>query len=156
MFVSFYNSPIGRIKIVSDGKCLTNLTFDENFTETNSCEVLEKTKVWLDDYFSLSVPREKIKLKLSGTQFQKFVWRSVMRIKYSQSKSYKQIADEYFAKTGKNVSPRTVGKAVGANKILIIIPCHRVLSSNKSLTGYSAGLDKKIGLLNLEGVKYKY
>ena len=156
MFVQAYNSPIGKIKLVSDGKALTGVSFEDEFFETKSCFVLDKTKVWLDEYFSLNQPKEKIKIKLNGTDFQKFVWKLVMDLKYSQSKSYKQLADEYFAKTGKHVSPRAVGRAVGANKILIIIPCHRVLSSSKRLTGYSAGIDKKIGLLNLEGIKYKF
>lgn len=156
MFVQAYNSPIGKMKLVSDGTYLISLTFDDEFFETKSCFVLDKTKLWLDEYFSLNHPKEKIEIKLLGTAFQNAVWKLVMGIGYSQTKSYSQIAYEYFEKTGKKVSPRAVGRAISLNKILIIVPCHRIVGSKGELTGFSAGIDKKIGLLNLEGAKYKF
>lgn len=156
MFAQAYDSPIGRIKLVSDGEAITQLCFDENASNQKTCPVLEKAKLWLDEYFALKKPTQTVALKLSGTEFQTKVWQIVQRIGYGESKSYIEIAEELARETGKLVSPRAVGRAVGANKIAILIPCHRVLSSKAKLTGYAWGLDKKTALLNLEGVAYKY
>ena len=108
--------------------------------------VLEETKRQLKEYFDGQRHTFSIPLYLVGTAFQKQVWRALLGIPYAETRSYKDIAQE----VGKSEGIRAVAQAIGANGICILIPCHRVIGSNRSLTGFSGGIEKKRLLLDLE------
>ena len=119
------------------------------------CEdkILGDTKKWLDLYFSGEEPNFTPKLKLEGTEFRRDVWKILLEIPYGETLSYKDIANKLMT-SGKyeRMSSQAVGGAVGHNPISIIIPCHRVVGGNGSLTGYAGGLARKVKLLELEGI----
>lgn len=110
-------------------------------------------KRWLDLYFSGSVPDISVPLHLNGTDFQREVWEILLSIPYGKTTSYGAIAAQLAARRGiKRMSAQAVGGAVGRNPVSIIVPCHRVIGANGSLTGYAGGIEKKRWLLHLEGV----
>jgi methylated-DNA-[protein]-cysteine S-methyltransferase len=154
------DSPLGSIILESDGKSLTGLWFlgqkyfvpaSSDVTEKPELPVFEKTRIWLDTYFSGKRPGPVPSVAPEGSEFQKNVWKALRKIPYGKTVTYGYIAQE-LADTvpGKTVSPRAVGGAVGRNPVSIIIPCHRVAGKNGSLTGYAGGLDRKKSLLDLE------
>ncbi len=157
-----YDSPLGGITLSSDGEALTGLWFDGQKyfadcldTEHQQAElpVFEDTKHWLDIYFSGREPDFTPALNMKTTPFRKAVWEVMLSIPYGQTMTYGEIAAEIARKRGlESMSAQAVGGAVGHNSISIIIPCHRVVGSGGSLTGYAGGLDKKLALLELEGV----
>ena len=133
-----------------------SLAHDKNKVSCeNLCEdkILEDTKKWLDLYFSGEEPNFTPDLKLRGTEFRRDVWKILLEIPYGETLSYKGIAEKLMA-SGKyeRMSSQAVGGAVGHNPISIIIPCHRVVGTNGSLTGYAGGLARKVKLLELEGI----
>lgn len=112
-------------------------------------ETAEAVRAWLSDYFSGGRPSPHVlKLAPSGSPFRLAVWRLLLDIPYGQTTSYGELA----AKFGPRMSAQAVGGAVGANPIPIIVPCHRVIGKDGSLTGFAGGLDKKIFLLGVEGI----
>ena len=119
------------------------------------CEdkILEDTKKWLDLYFSGEEPDFTPKLKLEGTEFRRDVWKILLEIPYGETLTYKDIAEKLMT-SGKyeRMSSQAVGGAVGHNPLSIIIPCHRVVGRSGSLTGYAGGLNRKVRLLELEGI----
>ena len=117
-------------------------------------EILEKTKYWLDRYFKGEKPSiDELDLSPLGSDFRKSVWKILCEIPYGEVITYKDIADTIAKKKGlKKMSSQAVGGAVGHNPISIIIPCHRVVGTNGSLTGYAGGIDKKVYLLKHEKV----
>ena len=119
--------------------------------------VLTKAKRWLDIYFSGEEPKFIPPLHPAGTAFRQAVWKILLQIPYGQTVTYGEIAQQFAAEQGiSTMSAQAVGGAVGHNKISIIIPCHRVIGADGSLTGYAGGIDKKIALLRLEGTdKYE-
>ncbi len=150
-----YNSPIGILILVSDGKNLINICFEKadcigNFKED---KILMQIKNWLDRYFKgENISIDKLKIDFLGTPFQNEVWKILCEIQYGKTMTYGEIADIIAKKRGiKKMSAQAVGRAVGSNPIPIIIPCHRVIGKNSKLIGYSGGIDKKIKLLELEG-----
>ena len=116
-------------------------------------KILKDTKKWLDLYFSGEDPNFTPKLKLEGTEFRRDVWKILLEIPYGETLSYKDIANKLVA-SGKyeRMSSQAVGGAVGHNSLSIIIPCHRVVGTSGSLTGYAGGLARKVKLLELEGI----
>ena len=157
-----YNSPIGKILLTAKGTKLTHLTFlDEvrldktcNFISDDKNEILNKAARWLDAYFSGKKPDFSLEFQLFGTPFQLLVWDILQKIPYGETITYGEIAEKIAQERGmEKMSSQAVGRAVGQNKIPIIIPCHRVIGQNFNLTGYIAGIEKKRFLLNLEGVK---
>lgn len=116
-------------------------------------KILGDTKKWLDLYFSGEEPNFTPKLKLEGTEFRRDVWKILLEIPYGETLTYKEIANKLMA-SGKyeRMSAQAVGGAVGHNPISIIIPCHRVVGTSGSLTGYAGGLARKVKLLELEGI----
>ena len=116
-------------------------------------KILGDAKKWLDLYFSGEEPNFTPKLKLEGTEFRREVWKILLEIPYGETLSYKDIAEKLMA-SGKyeRMSSQAVGGAVGHNPISIIIPCHRVVGTSGSLTGYAGGLARKVRLLELEGI----
>lgn len=116
-------------------------------------KILEETKKWLNIYFSGEEPNFTPKLKLEGTEFRRDVWKILLEIPYGETLTYKDIANKLMAsKKYERMSSQAVGGAVGANPISLIIPCHRVVGTSGSLTGYAGGLGRKLKLLELEGI----
>ena len=161
-YIDTYSSPLGGITMASDGESLTGLWFDGQkyfgATLTDSREekhlpVFQQAKKWLDLYFQGKKPAFTPPLSPQGSPFRQGVWEILLQIPYGQTMTYGEIASRIAEKQGlESMSAQAVGGAVGHNPISIIIPCHRVVGSNGSLTGYAGGIDKKIALLTLEGV----
>lgn len=157
-----YDSPLGGMTMVSDGQALTALRFDrpgltgdraDIRRETRRLPVFDDTCRWLDRYFSGQVPDFAPALALCGTPFRQAVWEILLTIPYGQTMSYGEIATRVAEARGiGRMSAQAVGGAVGHNPIAIIVPCHRVIGTDGSLTGYAAGLDKKRRLLQLEQI----
>lgn len=160
IYTYHYDSPMGGITLSSNGKELTGLWFDRQkyFDDAilNECEesplsVFEQTERWLDIYFSGNEPDFTPPLSMKTTSFRKAVWKILLTIPYGKTMTYGQIAEKIACQRGiGRMSAQAVGGAVGHNYISIIIPCHRVVGTNGSLTGYAGGIDKKIRLLELE------
>lgn len=156
-----YQSPLGGITAASNGQALIGLWFDgqKYFGDTlpQRCEeaelpVFDETRRWLDSYFQGKDPGFTPPLSLETTPFRKSVWEVMLSIPYGQTMTYGQIADRIAKERGlPHMSAQAVGGAVGHNAISLIIPCHRVVGTNGSLTGYAGGIEKKIALLTLEG-----
>ena len=164
-FKTDYSSPIGNITLACDNK--ENLiglwlkgqkyfgdTVEYEMFENNNLEILKKTKKWLDRYFRGEKPKiSELSLAPIGNDFRQRVWRILCKIPYGKVYTYGEIAKIIAKEQGKaRMSAQAVGGAVGHNPISIIIPCHRVVGSNGSLTGYSGGIETKIKLLKHEGV----
>lgn len=161
-YIHHYESPLGTITIASDGEALSGLWFDgqkyyadclEMEHEEKMLPIFEQTDKWLDIYFSGKEPEFTPPLIMKTTEFRKAVWEIMLSIPYGKTMTYGEIADRIAKKKGVNkMSAQAVGGAVGHNSISLIIPCHRVVGTNGSLTGYAGGIEKKIKLLELEGV----
>lgn len=141
-------STLGNILINSRDGCLSELWFtDEPVTDELLDEVVSETKRQLDEYFAGNRKIFDIPIGLGGTDFQKKVWMAVNEIPFGQTTTYMRISQ----KLGNPAAIRAVGAAIGANPILIVLPCHRIIGTNGQLTGYAGGLDRKRSLLDLEG-----
>ncbi len=161
-YTSFYDSPLGGILLISDGDAITGLWFEGekpyagSLTEAHESaelSVFDQTKRWLDLYFSGIEPDFDPKLKLDGTPFQIAVWNILEKIPYGATVTYGEIAKQIAKQKGiAKMSAQAVGGAVGHNRISILIPCHRVVGTSGSLTGYGGGMDRKVKLLTLETV----
>ena len=155
-----YNSKIGHILLAADEIGLTGLWFEgqKYFANTLPDEYawqetpsLAEARKWLDIYFSGEEPGFMPPLHPAGSAFRQAVWQILLEIPYGQTTTYGEIAGKVGERNHTpHMSARAVGGAVGHNEISIIIPCHRVLGANGSLTGYAGGIDKKISLLKLE------
>ncbi len=155
-----YESPLGKIFLSCDNKGLTGLWFDGQHNDAKhlplehtrrTMPVLDETKRWLDLYFAGSQPDSIPPLHLTGSLFALAVWRLLQQIPYGTVTTYGAIAKAIAAQRSlKTMSAQAVGGAVGHNPISIIVPCHRVIGANGSLTGYAGGMDKKLFLLRLE------
>ena len=159
-YTSHYQSPLGSILLAADQTGLTGLWFEgqkyfalhlDRENEEREIPVFEKTEQWLDIYFSGKEPDFTVPLHFTGTDFQQKVWNILCSIPYGQTATYGEIARQLASERGvSHMSAQAVGGAVGHNKISIIVPCHRVVGSNGSLTGYAGGIERKIQLLQLE------
>ena len=157
-----YDSPLGGILLTADDVGLTGLWFDgqkyfarglSNERIEQETSVLAEANRWLDIYFTGKEPDFTPPLHPIGSAFRQAVWRLLLEIPYGQTTTYGALARRLAAEEGlASMSAQAVGGAVGRNEISLIIPCHRVVGSNGSLTGYAGGIDKKIRLLELEGV----
>lgn len=156
-YITYYNSPLGRMTLSSDGVHLTELWFNtqKNYGSTLSKDYSQKdlpifndVSLWLDDYFHKKIPSFLPPLKYSSTPFREEVWKILLTIPYGQTTTYKDIANQF----SNTMSSQAVGGAVGHNPISIIIPCHRVIGKDGSLVGYDAGIERKKKLLELEGI----
>ena len=159
-YICKYQSPLGGITVSADGNSLTGLWFDgqKYFAATlpaaheeKQLPVFDQTQRWLDCYFSGKNPGFTPPLGPEGSPFRQAVWEILLQIPYGETITYKDIAEEIARQQGKQtMSAQAIGGAVGHNPISIIIPCHRVVGSDGSLTGYAGGIPKKVGLLTLE------
>ena len=167
LYTATYPSPVGLLTLASDGMNLCGLWlegqkyFGGSILKSASSETLQKelpvfsrTSDWLDRYFSGKKPLpSELPLAPSGGEFRKLVWEFLCEIPYGEVTTYGTLAKKAAAKLGRSsMSSQAIGGAVGHNPISIIIPCHRVVGSNRSLTGYAGGLDVKRALLKLEGL----
>lgn len=155
-----YPSPLGDMLLAADELGLTGAWFEggAHFAAQLPAEhtqgetpILIEAKRWLDRYFSGRKPDALPPLHPMGTAFQLSVWELLLQIPYGTTTTYGAIARQLAQRQGRpRLSAQAVGGAVGHNKISILIPCHRVVGANGSLTGYAGGLDKKRALLRLE------
>ena len=155
-----YDSPLGNILLSADEIGLTGLWFygQKYFAKClpeENCDkktpALEQAEKWLDIYFDGKEPNFTPPLHPTGSDFQHKVWDILLKIPYGKTITYGDIARELAKEKGTaKMSAQAVGGAVGHNAISIIIPCHRVVGTNGSLTGYAGGIDKKVSLLTLE------
>jgi len=149
------DSPLGRILLTSDGVALTGLHFEgdrygpaiaADWHRSDSGEPFPLVRRWLAAYFDGETPTTPIPLAPHGTPFQQRVWQVIASIPYGRTVTYHQLA----TRVGNPSASRAAGAATGRNPISLIVPCHRVVGSDGSLTGYAAGLDRKRALLALE------
>jgi methylated-DNA-[protein]-cysteine S-methyltransferase len=145
-YISFYDSPIGLIKIAANEEAIVALDFVYKRSKENENDVIRQCKIQLDEYFKGIRKEFDVNIEVNGTEFQKMVWQELKRIPYGQVRSYKDIA----VAIGNEKAVRAVGGANNKNKIAIIIPCHRVVGKDGSLTGYAGGLWRKKWLLEHE------
>jgi methylated-DNA-[protein]-cysteine S-methyltransferase len=154
MFYRYQESPIGRLLLVGDEAGLRQLLMDvptepwvigEQWVPAET--QLDNVCRQLDEYFAGRRQRFELRLAPLGTAFQRSVWQALLEIPFGQTWSYGQLARHI----GSPQAMRAVGAANGANPIAVIQPCHRVIGSNGSLTGFSGGLERKTLLLKLEG-----
>lgn len=159
-YICHYHSPLGGITISGTENRITGLWFDgqKYFGDTlpkdyekKELPIFEETKKWLDIYFSGKSPDFTPPLKMNTTSFRKSVWEIMLTIPFGQTMTYGEIADRIAKQKGlAKMSAQAVGGAVAHNSISLIIPCHRVVGTSGSLTGYAGGIEKKVRLLTLE------
>lgn len=159
-YTNEYVSPLGKILLASDGHALTGLWFEgqkyfaaklERDHEEKDLPVFAQVAEWLALYFNGKNPAFTPPLTLKGTPFQKEVWEAMLAIPFGQTTTYAKIAAEIARRRGlASMSAQAVGSAVAYNPISLIIPCHRVVGSDGSLTGYAGGIEKKEWLLAME------
>lgn len=164
-YTAIYRSPVGEILLACDEIGLTGLWFEgEKYYalglapvhEARATPILEEAKRWLDLYFSGIEPDFLPPIHMIGSPFQLSVWKILQKIPYGKTTTYGEIAKQIAKDKGLfRMSAQAVGGAVGHNEISILVPCHRVVGTNGSLTGYAGGVDKKIALLKLEGADTK-
>lgn len=162
-YTSQYQSPLGTVILASDGESLTGLWFQgqkyfaqtlEKEQEEKILPVFQQTHRWLTCYFRGEKPDFTPPLHFQGTPFRRSVWELLLQIPYGTVTTYGEIAKKIAEQMGQDtMSAQAVGGAVGHNPISIIVPCHRVVGSDGSLTGYAGGIDKKIKLLEIEKVE---
>lgn len=159
IYINYYHCPLGILLLTSSDEGVTGIHFENDkysmidiaSAKEMSNGFLDETKRWLDIYFSKKCPAFTPCLHFTGTSFRQKVCRIMCNIQYGKTCSYKDIA-KMICQREKGVArlSQAVGQAVGHNPISIIIPCHRVLGSDGSLTGYAGGLERKKYLLDLE------
>ena len=149
-------TPLGALHLVSDGECLTGAFFEgQQYFPTGAAEwtavrdhaLLESAARQVEDYFSGTIKAFELPLAASGTEFQQKVWEALVAIPHGTVTSYGDVARAL----GFPQASRAVGAAIGRNPLSLVVPCHRVIGANGSLTGYAGGIDRKRRLLELEG-----
>lgn len=161
VYTCHYESQLGGILLAADEIGLTGLWFDgqKYFARELPAErtekempILTETKRWLDIYFTGTEPDFLPPLHPIGSTFRQEVWKLLLQIPYGKTVTYGELARQLAEKRGlPRMSAQAVGGAVGHNQISVLIPCHRVVGANGSLTGYAGGIQKKVKLLELEG-----
>lgn len=161
-YTGIYESPLGKILLVSDNEGLTGLWFvGQRYYAWNigaehrqmETAIITAARSWLDQYFSGKKPDIEVPVHFIGSSFQKSVWNILTAIPYGETVTYGQIAEKIAQMRGlPHMSAQAVGGAVGHNPISIIVPCHRVVGTNGSLTGYGGGIERKIRLLEYEHI----
>lgn len=161
-YTAAYQSSVGDVLLAADETGLTGLWFEgEKFYalsldpehEERETPIFAITRRWLDIYFSGHEPDFMPPVHMIGSEFRRCVWELLLRIPYRTTVTYGDLARQVARRRGlRRMSAQAVGGAVGHNEISIIVPCHRVVGTNGSLTGYAGGVDKKRRLLELEGV----
>jgi methylated-DNA-[protein]-cysteine S-methyltransferase len=147
-FVAYHSSPVGELKITAGESCITSILFWESETNhsTELNEVLQKCILQLDEYFNGKRMSFDFPMQQHGTEFQQKVWQLLLEIPFGKTISYLDLSKQY----GDVKAIRAVASANGKNNLAIVVPCHRVIGSNASLTGYAGGLWRKQWLLEHE------
>lgn len=168
LYTIWYDSPVGKLLLAEKNGALAGLwiqgqkyfpdALQKDMREKGDSEILNRTKDWLDRYFRGEKPLiRELALAPEGSEFRKEVWKLLCEIPYGEVTTYSRLSQKIAAGRGlAHMSAQAVGGAVGHNPISIIIPCHRVVGTNGSLTGYAGGLDRKIRLLQMEGVNTEH
>lgn len=143
---SYIDTPIGLLEIICDDEYLLEIKTVNKKTKENINDICLKVKEELVAYFFNNKKMFDIKIKFTGTSFQNKVWNELLNVPFGEVISYMELAN----RVGNPKGVRAVANAVGANKLLIIVPCHRIIGSNNTLTGFSSGIENKIKLLNHE------
>ena len=160
IYYRYFDSPIGKILLTSDRDSLTGLYMEtyevdsiklQQWTQDNNAFPFPKVIEQLTAYFEGKLTEFDLPILMLGTKFQQQVWQELTKIPYGKTISYKELA----VRIGNIKAVRAVGLANGRNPISIIVPCHRVIGANGSLTGYSGGLPRKKALLDLENTRQK-
>ena len=161
-YTCHYDSPLGGITLAADGASLTGLWFDgqKHFAATlapvheeKTLPVFDGAKRWLDVYFGGKAPGFTPPLNLKMSPFRRAVCGIMLTIPFGRTMTYGEIARIIAGKNGlRRMSAQAVGGAVGHNPVALIVPCHRVIGANGNLTGYGGGFERKLRLLELEGV----
>lgn len=164
IYSTYYTSPVGKLLLASENNKLIGLWIEgqkyylgklkSQMEVKEDEEILIRTKKWLDSYFKGEKPKiEELELAPMGSEFCQSIWKLLCKIPYGEVTTYGKLSKEVEKIMHREtMSAQAVGNAVGHNPISIIIPCHRVVGTNGNLTGYAAGIDKKIKLLELEKV----
>lgn len=162
-YTCIINSPVGRLTAASDGHSLTGLWMERQkyFCDGLKCgmeepalPIFDSVQNWVEAYFAGKQPQVDFSLAPFGSNFRKAVWKILCEIPYGHLTTYGAIAEQFCAQSGKtSMSAQAIGGAVAHNPISIVIPCHRVVGADGSLTGYAGGIDTKIALLELENVQ---
>ncbi len=147
MFVSYYKSPIGYLRILSNGSAITEIKFMDSDGPEDPDVHTESARTQLREYFEGHRDRFQLKLLPAGSEFEQKVWKQLMEIPKGKTVTYGSIAKNI----GDPKAYQAVGKANGKNPIAVIIPCHRVIGADQKLTGYAGGLERKEWLLKHEG-----
>lgn len=160
VYTYYYESPLGEIRLTSNGSELTGLCFCDQaclmseYAEQNregELPIFRQTADWLDTYFNSQIPNFTPPLSMKATSFRETVWKILLTISYGETVTYGEIARKLAEKDGKaKMSAQAVGGAVAHNPILLIIPCHRVVGARDEIVGYAGGVDRKAKLLELE------
>jgi len=152
------DSPFGTLALTSDGSHLTGVRFPRrdgrpavelDWQRDDDAAVLVQARAQLAAYFSGKRTRFALPLRPQGTAFQRSVWRALMKVPFGRTSTYGALA----AAIGRPTAARAVGAAVGANPLAVVVPCHRIIGADGTLTGYAGGLARKAKLLALEGVR---
>ncbi len=164
LHMAIYPSPVGRLTLAAQDGALIGLWLEgqKHFAEslpadppaTGTTPVLEAAAGWLNRYFDGQRPSPcELPLRPAGSSFRQALWSALCEVPYGEVTTYGALAREVALRMHRPGMPgQAVGGAIGHNPILIIIPCHRVIAANRSLTGYAGGLPVKLQLLQLEGV----
>ena len=140
-------TPIGNLVVASDGRNIISCNFEEKVEESEVLpDILKQALIQLKQYFDGIRVKFDLKVSTNGTEFQKRVWKELLKIPFGQTISYRELA----SRIGDEKAVRAVGSANGQNPISIIIPCHRVIGSDGNLVGYGWGIEKKKWLLDFE------
>jgi methylated-DNA-[protein]-cysteine S-methyltransferase len=152
------DSPLGKLALTSDGKHLTAIHFprrdgtahvERAWQRDDAVPVLAQARAQLSEYFAGRRTRFDLPLRPQGTAFQQGVWRALLKVPFGRTSTYGALA----AAIGRPTAARAVGAAVGANPLAVVVPCHRIIGADGTLTGYAGGLARKTKLLALEGVR---
>lgn len=147
-YKGYINSTVGKVCVEDNGKAVTAIYFCDKAEQAEMSALTERALTQLNEYFCRIRRVFDLPLEMHGTEFQLKVWKELCNIPYGETRSYKDIA----VKIGNTKAVRAVGGANHKNKLMIVVPCHRVIGADGSLTGYAGGIDVKQKLLGLEAL----
>lgn len=145
-FIESFSSPLGVVEVTADAESVLSIHFVATAKSANANQITNDAITQLQEYFQGERQHFDLPLAAQGTEFQKNVWDALLTVDYGETCSYSDIAD----KINNPKAVRAVGSANGKNPLTIVVPCHRVIGSNGSLTGYASGTERKAWLLNHE------